>query len=355
PKNLLTLRVWLSWPNQPEKGKYFTQEQRLAFYDRVLMAIHETPGVQSVALTSRLPLRGGEAVPLAIEGRPVPPDEAPPSPEVRLVSPSYFETMEIPLTEGQGLSPTADAKAPPEVLINRVMAQKYWPNESPIGRRIRFTIPNWPWFTIVGVVGNVRPGITMAAREEVYLSFRRVAGQEMAIVVRTSNDPERLSGAVTKAIHSADPEQPVFAVMPMERMIADAAAERRFSMLLLALFAGMALLLSAIGIYGVMAYTTTQRRYEIGIRMALGAGSSDVLGLVVGQGMRLVALGLALGLLGAWLLSRVLTSQLYEVSARDPITYVSVAALLGAIAFAASYLPALRATRVDPIISLRSE
>jgi putative ABC transport system permease protein len=143
--------------------------------------------------------------------------------------------------------------------------------------------------------------------------------------------------------------------MPMEKLIANASAERRFSLLLLTLFAGIALLLSAIGIYGVMAYTTTQRRHEIGIRMALGAGSSEVLGLVVGQGMRLVLIGLGLGLTGAWLLSRVLTSQLYGVTSRDPVTYVGVAALLGIVALAATYLPARRALQVDPMISLRSE
>jgi putative ABC transport system permease protein len=152
-----------------------------------------------------------------------------------------------------------------------------------------------------------------------------------------------------------DPDQPVFGVMPMTKLLSDASAERRFSLLLLTLFAGLALLLSAIGIYGVMAYGTTQRRHEIGIRLALGAGTRDVLGLVVGQGMRLVGIGLLIGLTGAWLLSRVLTSQLYGVSARDPLTYVAVALVLGAVALAASYLPARRALRVDPMTSLRSE
>jgi ABC-type antimicrobial peptide transport system permease subunit len=177
----------------------------------------------------------------------------------------------------------------------------------------------------------------------------------MAFVVRTEGPPERFGAAVTRAIRQADPEQPVFGVMSMERLLSQASAERRFSLLLLTLFAGIALLLSAIGIYGVMAYTTTQRRHEIGVRMALGAGGRDVLGLVVGQGMRLVGIGLALGLTGAWLLSRVLTSQLYGVTAQDPVTYLTVAVLLGAVALAASYVPARRAVRVDPMTALRSE
>jgi len=164
-----------------------------------------------------------------------------------------------------------------------------------------------------------------------------------------------VGAAVTAAIRGVDPEQPVFGVMSMEQVIARASGERRISMVLLLVFAGMALLLSAIGIYGVMAYTTTQRRHEIGIRLALGAGGSDVLRLVVGQGMRLVLVGLAAGLFGAWMLSRVLSSQLFGITAQDPLTYVTVALLLGAVALGATWLPAQRATRVDPMISLRTE
>jgi putative ABC transport system permease protein len=174
-------------------------------------------------------------------------------------------------------------------------------------------------------------------------------------VVRTTDDPERLGTAVTRAIREVDAEQPVFGVMSMQRLIDNAGAERRVSMLLLLLFAGIALLLSALGIYGVMAYTTNQRRHEIGIRMALGAGGADVLRLVLGQGMRLVAIGLGLGLVGAWLLSRVLASQLYGITRQDPLTYLTVAGLLALVALTASWLPARRATQVDPMLSLRSE
>ncbi|HEU4525758.1 MAG TPA: FtsX-like permease family protein, partial [Gemmatimonadales bacterium] len=209
----------------------------------------------------------------------------------------------------------------------------------------------------VGVVGDVRQiGLADPPKEELYSSFQVVTSQEMSMVVRTGDDdPERLGAAVTAAIRSVDPEQPVFSVMSMERVIENASAERRISMVLLLLFAGIALLLSAIGIYGVMAYTTTQRRHEIGIRLALGAGAPEVLRLVVGQGMRLVLLGLAAGLLGAWLLSRALTSQLYGITAQDPLTYVTVAVLLGTVALGATWVPARRATQVDPMISLRTE
>jgi putative ABC transport system permease protein len=260
---------------------------------------------------------------------------------------------------GQGLPELperTDSAFAGSALINRTMAEKYFANEDPVGRRVQLFGPNGPWVVIRGVVGSVRQlGLEDPPFEEIYLSTRSNAGQEMAMIVRAAGDPEGLAEPVTRAIRSVDPEQPVFATMSMDRLIANASAERRFSLLLLTLFAAIALTLSAIGIYGVMAYTTTQRRHEIGIRLALGAGARDVLGLVVGQGMRLVGIGLAAGLLGAWGLSRVLASQLFGISPQDPPTYGAVALLLGAVALAATWLPARRATRVDPMIALRSE
>jgi predicted lysophospholipase L1 biosynthesis ABC-type transport system permease subunit len=242
------------------------------------------------------------------------------------------------------------------VVINRTMAEKYWPGENPVDRRIQLFGSQGPWFTITGVVGDVRQiAPETPAREEMYISHRRSPGQEMSLVVRTTSDPMGASGAVLQAIHAVDSEQPVFGVMSMEQLQADASAPRRFSLLLLSLFATMALLLSAIGIYGVMAHTTTQRRQEIGIRMALGAVAADVFTLVVGQGMRLVALGLGIGLVVAWGLSRVLQGQLYEITPRDPVTYLAAAGVLGLVALAASYLPARRATRVHPTESMRRE
>jgi predicted permease len=320
--------------------------------------VKAVPGVRDAALISQLPLRGRGDLPLTIEGRPVAPDESPATAEGRLVSPNYFETMGIPLLAGEGLPELSDSLSNRRILVNRTMAEKYWPGADPIGRRVRLgSGSNGPWLTVAGVVGDVRQiGLTDPPKEELYSSFHVVTSQEMSMVVRTGDDdPERLGAAVTAAIRDVDPEQPVFGVMSMERVIENASAERRISMVLLLLFAGMALLLSAIGIYGVMAYTTTQRRHEIGIRLALGARAPDVLRLVVGQGMRLVLVGLGAGLLGAWVLSRALTSQLYEITAQDPLTYVTVALLLGTVALVATWVPARRATRVDPMISLRTE
>ena len=356
PEHLLALQVWLPVQNDPSKGRYFTDAQRRAFYDRAQAAVAQVPGVRQVALVSRLPYRGRGDTRFEIEGRPTPPDQPSPVAEGRQVTPEYFQTMQIPIRRGRTLAAVVDSTGAVEVVINQTMATKYWPGEDPIDRRVQLFGPRGPMATIVGVAGDARQvAPDQPPREELFLSSQRFPGQEMAFLVRTEGDPAGLGPAVTRAIRQVDPEQPVFGVMPMEKVIANASAERRFSLLLLTLFAGLALLLSAIGIYGVMAYNTSQRRHEIGIRMALGAGSGEVLGLVVGQGMRLVGIGLLLGLTGAWALSRVLTSQLYDVSARDPFTYLTVAALLGAVALTALYVPARRAVRLDPMTSLRSE
>jgi predicted permease len=356
PERLLTLQVWLPVPNDNAKGRFFSHDQRRGFYERALAAVQGVPGVRDAALTSRLPLRGRGDTRFAIEGRPTPADQPPPSAEIRVVSPNYFATMGIPLLAGEGLPRLADSLSNGQIVVNRTLAEKYWPGEDPIGRRIRIFGSDGPWVSIAGIVRDVRQmGLTEPPREELYVSHHAVTFQEMSMVVRTTGDPERLGAAITAGIRDVDPEQPVFGVMSMERLIGNASAERRVSMVLLLLFAGIALLLSALGIYGVMAYTTTQRRHEIGIRLALGAGGSDVLRLVVGQGMRLVLIGLAAGLLGAWVLSRSLASQLFGITAQDPVTYLTVALLLGSVALVATWLPARRAIRVDPMISLRSE
>jgi putative ABC transport system permease protein len=358
--HLLTLQVWLPVQNQPEKGRYFTDEQRRAFYARAQEEVRKTPGVRDAALVSRLAFAQGYGgrgdVSFVLEGHPTPAGELSPSALLRFVTPNYFSTMEIPLLRGRTLAGVTDSNGPKEAVINRTMAEKIFPNDNPLGRRFQVFGPKGPWLTIVGVVADVRDvAPDVPPREEMFLSSERFPTQQMGFIVRTVGPPEHLGAAVTQAIRRADPQQPVFGVKPMDQVIADASAERRFSLLLLTLFASMALLLSAIGIYGVMAYTTTQRQHEIGIRVALGAGAREVLSLVVGQGMRLVGIGLAIGLLGAWMLSRLLNAQLFGVTARDPVTYVSVAGLLGAVALTASYLPARRALRVDPMTALRSE
>ena len=356
PERLLTMQVWLPVPNDNAKGRYFTQEQRVGFYDRAVAAVRQMPGVTGAALVSRLPYSGRNDARFKIEGRPVSDAQLLPSAEVRLVSPDYFRTMAIPVLQGETMPDGVDSLSSTYAMVNRTLAEREWKGQSPIGQRIQLVGFGGPTATIVGVVNDVRQGAPdQPPLPEFYLSYRLVAGQEMSLVVRTAGDPDALADRVVRSIRSVDPTQPVFGVKSMARLLANAEAERRFSLLLRSLFAAIALLLSSLGIYGVMAYSTSQRRHEIGIRMALGAATPDVLRLVLQQGMRLVLLGLAIGLFGAWALSRVLAGQLYGISARDPFTYAAVALLLGTVAFTATWLPARRATRVDPMISLRSE
>jgi putative ABC transport system permease protein len=357
PSHRLALQVWLPVPNEPEKGRFFTLQQRYAFYQRIQESVGQVPGVEQAALVNRLPLNGRSSGRFYIEGRPpLAADEQPPIAEYRGVSPNYFRAMGIPVLKGDGFPAVADSNSRGTLVINQVLADRYFPNENPVGRRLKVFGSQSPFMEITGVVGATRQvSLEAAPTAELYLDIRRNAGNEMAMVIQTAGPPLNQRAAVLKAIHDVDAEQPVFGVRSMEQLLAEAGAPRRFSLLLLGLFASMALLLSAIGIYGVMAYTTTQRRHEIGIRMALGALPRDVFGLVVGQGMRLVALGLGIGLVGAWALSRVLTGQLFEIRPGDPMTYVVAAALLGAVALAANYLPALRAAKVDPLIAMRSD
>jgi predicted permease len=353
PGNLLTMQVWLSVQNKPEEGKYFTPVQKLAFYDRVRDQIQQVPGVRSMGFTSRLPLRGQQGISFEVEGQPVDADQPRPSAERRTVSASYFPTMGIPFVRGQNFSELADSNAPLQVVINQTLANRYWPNEDPVGRRVKL---GQNFASIAGVVGDVHDvGLERPVRETMYLSYRALVPQQIAIVVRTSSRPEELSQQLVAAIRSVDPEQPVFAVSPMTQVIDDATAERRFSLLLLSFFAGVALMLAGIGIYGVISHATEQRRQEIGIRRALGADAYNVFGLILKGGLQLVAIGLVIGLAGAWLLSQVLASQLFGIGAHDPVTFLLVPVVLLGISLLALYLPARRALQVHPMTALRSE
>ena len=356
PDKVLALQVWLAVPNDAPKGRFFTQQQRQEFYGRIREAIAATPGVTDAAIVSRLPFRGRSVTRFGIEGQPLAPDAPPLTTELRAISPTYFATMGIPIIRGPKVLDLRDSASTATVAINQTFADKYFPGEDPVGRRIQLGGPQAPFIAITGVVGSVRQlALEQPPREEVYITYRLRANQETAFVVRTEGRPQDYEAAVLKAIRSVDPEQPVFGVMPMQQLLDEAGAPRRFSVFLITIFAGLALALSAIGIYGVMAYSTAQRQHEMGIRLALGAQPRDVLGLVVGQGMRLVALGLAIGLAGAWAFSRVLTRQLFEITPGDPVTYVGAAVLLGLVALAANFVPARRAARTNPLTSIRAE
>jgi putative ABC transport system permease protein len=356
--NLLTMQVVL-----PEM-KYTDHARRSAFYTEMIGRIEALPGVNSAAVTTNLPLyRQGNSIGFSIEGRP---DPAPgqgqrPSVVTRVVSPRYFQTMGIQLLQGRGFSEQDRVDAPAVAVISETMARRFWPDQDPLGRRITpgpatSTSPD-DWITIVGVAKDVRQVELIAdPKPQMYLSYAQADFfNPRDLVVSTAVEPLSLAGAVRRTVWEVDKDQPVSKIRTMEEIVSESIARQRFSMLLLGIFAAVALVLAAVGIYGVMAYTITQRTREFGIRMALGAGRGDVLKLAVGGALKLILTGVVIGLVAAFILTRVMSSLLFGVSATDPSTYIIISLVLVCVALLASYIPARRATKVDPMIALRYE
>ncbi|HEX9760577.1 MAG TPA: FtsX-like permease family protein, partial [Candidatus Acidoferrales bacterium] len=292
------------------------------------------------------------------EGRPQPPPEEYYELPFDNVTRGYFQTMRIALVRGRTFTEYDQPGAPRAAVINETMVRRFFPNEDPLGKRFTFGDggPNSNWYTIVGVIRDVRRGnLRRPIRAEAYFSAEQIRPRTMMLVVRTQQDPVQLTTAVRRQVRELDPEQPVFAVATLDQQVAEMIAQPRFSMILLGSFAGLAMLLAAVGIYGVMAYAVANRTHEIGIRMALGASPGAVLRLVLQQGLLLALAGVALGTAGALALTRLMSSLLFEVRATDPWTYAGVAVLLVGVALLACYIPARRAMRVDPIQALRYE
>jgi len=356
--NLLTMQVVL-----PEL-KYPDQARRSAFYTELISRIEALPGVNSAAVTNWIPLvRQGDSIGFSIEGRP---DPAPgqgqrPSVVTRVVSPHYFQTMGIGLLQGRGFVEQDRVDAPAVAVINETMARRFWPDQDPLGKRITpaaaASADPDDWITIVGVAKDVRQFELVAdPKPQMYLSYQQVEFfAPRNLVVSTAVDPLGLAATVRKTVWEIDKDQPVSNIRTMEEVLSESIARQRFSMLLLGIFAGVALVLAAVGIYGVMSYSVAQRTHEIGIRMALGARRSDVLKLTVGGGLKLVLAGVAIGLAAAFILTRVMSSLLFGVSATDPTTFIIISLVLIAVAVLASYIPARRATRIDPMVALRYE
>jgi putative ABC transport system permease protein len=349
PQNVLTSVLWL-----PD-SKYSEDEQIASVYERVLDEVRAIPGVRRASAVLSVPMGGASArFSFSIEGRPDPP----PGQELRAgfqpVSPDYFKTMEIPLREGRDIGVRDHADALPVAVINQTMKNRFWPDEDAVGERISYD--DETWVEIVGIVEDIRfEGLDRDPRPEIYVPYRQVPLRFMTLAIRTESDPLDLASAVRSRVLSVDPDLPVFKVMSMEQLLGDSVAQPRFNMFLLGTFAGVALLLAAVGIYGLTSYTVGQRTHEIGIRMAMGARVNDVLGLVVRQGMLLTLGGLGVGLCVAWALTRVLSAFLYGVTATDPLTFVAVSVLLGLVSLVAVFVPAYRATRMDPLTALRYE
>ena len=363
PSSVLTARLWLPQPNDPQSGPYFTHPARVLFYRGVIDRIGALPGVQAVGGVTSLPLGGSPGrASFSIEGRP-PEAGNVPATEVSLVTPGYFSALGIALVRGRLLDEHDATGAVPAVVVSERFASQFFAGEDPIGKRVatgagRPAAQAAPptWLTIVGVVRDVKSARLEAGPAALmYRSVFQLSNLNLTLVVRTKNDPAMLAESIRREVRAVDPNEPVFAVRTMDAVVASAMAERRFTMVLLALFAATALLLSASGIYGVMAYFVTQRTHEIGIRLALGASRRDVVGMVLGQGVRLAAAGVTAGVIGALLVTRAIAALLYDVSPRDPWTLTALSVTLTAVALLACYVPARRATRIDPIRALRYE
>jgi len=331
------------------------------FWQQVLDRVSGLPGVQSAAVGTVVPLTDNHSRgDITIEGMPLPKPGSFPHPDIHIVSAGYISTLGMPLLRGRTFTETDNETAPQVAMINAMLARQFFPNGDAVGKRFMFGHPsatNAPqWLNIVGVVGDTKLyGLANAARLEVYVPFRQSPPSHMNLLVKSGVDPVALTSAIRGAVASVDKDQPVFAISTMSQLVSDSVSTRTFTLILLGLFSGLALVLAAIGIYGVISYSVAQRTRDIGIRMALGASRSDVLRDVLGLGARLTAIGLALGLAGALAATRVLSSLLYGVRSTDAITFTAVSLLLMAVALFASYLPARRATRVDPMVALRYE
>jgi putative ABC transport system permease protein len=337
--------------------RYNTPEKQADFFARLVSRVRAMPNVEAAGLVSNLPLGNSiDELTFNIDGRPPFPPGAMPQAHYTIVSPGYFEALKIPLRSGRMFTEHDDARSPNVMLVSEELARKYFPGENPIGRRL-ITDAAVPPFEIVGVVGDARRvSLAAEAEPEFYVPFGQAAQRRTNLVVRSdTGDAATLTATLRGAVAELDKDQLIWQTRTLDQLVAASVAGRRFNMTLLGLFASVAMLLAALGLYGVMAYSVTRRTHEIGIRMALGARGSDVLRMVVGQGMRLAAVGVAVGLAAAFAVTRVLASLLYGVTATDPLTFAGLAGLLGAVAFLASYIPARRATKVDPMVALRYE
>jgi putative ABC transport system permease protein len=350
PSRTTTMRLSLPTVRYGAEGK------RAQFFERLFPQVDALPGVQASGGISWLPLNGlGAATSFAIVGQAKPPLGQEPVTDVRVITHDYFKAMGIPLLKGRGFNDQDPADWKGRVVINETFARNHWPNDDPIGKHIQI---HWDDVEdeVIGVVGDVKHvGLDGAVRAMTYWPFQRNPYGTMTIAVRTINTSITVDSGIRSIVRQLDPGLVVAGIKSMETVVADSVAERRLTMLLLSAFAGAALLLAAVGIYGVIAYAVTQRTQEIGIRMALGAQQADVLRMVVKQGALLVSIGIAAGAIGAFAVTRLMTSMLYEVAPSDPLTFGAVSAVLGLIALVASYIPGRRATRVDPVIALRAE
>jgi putative ABC transport system permease protein len=347
-QNLLTVRIDLPNP-------YVQPEKKIIFYEQLQQAVAALPGVDAVGLVTELPLaRQSADFGFNIDGRPDPPDGQGPHADIRNINHAYFRAMRIPLLKGRHFTEAEVHDNAKVVLISDALAQRFFAGEDPLGQRLRLTSLNQGAYEIIGIVGDVRHrGLDGDLRQTIYFPSLRLGYSNL--VIRTATDPVTLAAAVRKEVMAIDPNQPVANVKTMEQWVAESVAQPRFRTLLLGMFSAVALLLSIVGIYGVMSYAMTQRTHELGIRMALGARAGDVLRLVIGHGMKLALSGVAIGLVASFALTRLMQDLLFGVRATDPLTFAAIAVLLTGATLVACLVPAWRATKVDPLVALRHE
>jgi putative ABC transport system permease protein len=351
-ENLLTMRVRLT------EGRY-DPIKRCLFYDDCVAQVAALQGVRSVALAHSFPIRGANWSGYFIAAdKPVPTRNDLWESDLTPVSPGFFETMGITLLRGRDFSGTDSADSTPVVLVNEALTRRIWPGEDPIGKRLKIGYPedDEPWREVIGVVNDIKlNGVESEISNQTYLPYQQEARPNVGLVVRTDGNPLAVATSVEQAIHSMDKDLAVYSTMTMDQMLGNSLAQRRLTLVLLSGFAGMALLLAAVGIYGVISFAIRQRTREIGIRMALGARRIDVLRLVIGQGVTSTLIGIGLGLSGAWALTRLMESLLFGVESTDQWTFAGTALLLFVVSLLACWIPARWATKVDPLTALRHE
>jgi putative ABC transport system permease protein len=347
PQGTLTMQTYLPPTRYPQAS------QKVAFYTNALRNMQTLPGVQAASISTALPILGNHGTPFLFEGQPVVALGQRPIAMIQSISPDYAKTMGIAVVAGRPFTDHDDADAPPVALVNQNIVRRFWPNQNPLGKRV--TIGNLPkTFEIVGVLGDVKnSGLAVAVEPEVFAPYPQLASPLLFLSVRTSLEPHSLASELRAQVAAADPDQPLTDIQTMEERLELASASPRFTMLLIGVFSATAFILAVIGIYGVIAYAVAQRTQELGIRIALGAGKSDILRLVIGSGLALSLAGIVIGLAGSIALTRVMAAMLYETSPTDPLIFGASATLFLAVALMASYMPARRATRIDPAEALR--
>jgi putative ABC transport system permease protein len=352
PQNVLTMTVVLP------AGKYSDANRQVSFHDQLRERVQSLPGVTGAGAVDNLPLQGGNTTRFKIEGDPTPAPGQEIEANFRVVNETYFQTLGVPIIAGRMFDERDKPNAAGVVIIGKSLADRVFAGRDPIGRRINYASLQGPPDLIVGVVGDVKiAGLDEAIKPVLYYPYRQAPSMATNLVVRTSADPTALADAIRNDIRTLEPDVAIFNVRAMEELLSNSTAVfmRRFPALLIGIFAGVALLLASIGIYGVVSFSVSQQTHHIGVRMALGAQASDILKMVLKQGLRLAFLGVAIGVVAALALMRLLRSLLFEVQTTDASTFALVVGTLFGVALLACYLPARRATKVDPLVALRYE